>query len=254
MAYFDPQWWDALETGVAAVTRSLRTTFETDPRNAATLRRILLGDAAEPAEPTQPTDSTPAVLAVPAVVAESNHAKPAKQPARKGVEPAVDLPLVESVLKFGDNVPVTVRARDTGEGPLPKPVAPEPLRGPRVVAEAEPEAEERPMTLARLAADCDLKARATRWQGERSRRLDAGEDVRDADVALIDEGKASDCWLWMIGPDRWQDRGSRAFALVAGCYDALKSAAELMGLSDELNRDPEPAMALLAEAQSGVRR
>ena len=239
MAYFDSQWWDALETGVANLARAVRTTFEADPGNAALLRRLVSGDA-EPAEPAESPPESPPV--VPPVAAESNHvAKPA--------EPAA--PLVDSVLKFGDNVPVTVRARDTGE-PLPPP-PPETMRGPRVVAEAEPEPAEQPMTLARLAADCGLKARATRWQGERSRRLDAGEDIRDLDMALIDEGRATDCWLWMIGPDRWQDRGPRAFALVSGCYDALGAAAALMKLSDDLNRDPEPALALLAEAQSGVR-
>ena len=213
--------------------------------------------------------------APPAVSAESNHAaplaplaplapiEPAKKPAAKPApKPEPDAPLVERVLKFGDNVPVTVRARHSDDSSAAEPgvsgvvsgvVAAEPMRGPRVVAEAGEEPGEAAMDLSVLAEHADLKSRATRWQDERSHRLDRGEDVRDADTALIDEARQTDCWLWMILPERWHDRGPRAFKVVAGCYDALAAAAELMALSDELGREQEAALALLAEAQSGVR-
>ena len=238
MAYFDPQWWDALEKGVANLTRSVRETFEKNPENAAILRRLVQGQ--ESAKPPSPPIASPKVEAVVA----------AKQVI---VPPPPPAPLVERELRFGDNEPLRVRARDSADAPpLPMPPrTPEPIRGPRVVAYEEPE--ERAASLQSVADNCRIKARATRWQPERSQLLDRGEDVRDLDAALLAEAKQMDCWLWVVSPDKWQDRGPRAYAVVAGCYDALAAAADLMALSDEIGRDGEGCIALLAEAQSATR-
>jgi hypothetical protein len=137
--------------------------------------------------------------------------------------------------------------------PLPSPligpsvVAPAPVRYPR-------EWTAEPFDPPRIAARCRLKARAARWQTERTRRLDAGEDITEGDAEIRNTARESATFLWMINPVKWRDRPTPASVeVVAGCYEALADAVEVMGLADQVGREQQPAMKLLAEAQSSVR-
>lgn len=167
----------------------------------------------------------------------------------------------------GNAAPAAPRP-DDGASAQPQPLRPPPrmllkpaaapLIGPRVVAPPPPPSYPPEWTLgpfdpAGVSERCRLKARAARWQTERSERLDNGEDVAEGDAEIQRAAREGGVFLWMISPQRWRERTPRNVEVVAGCYDALAEAAELMGAADRLQREQEAAMKLLGEAQSSVR-
>ncbi len=109
---------------------------------------------------------------------------------------------------------------------------------------------------------CRMKAEGARWAAMRQRRLFTGVDfkteIEPRDRELIDKAKdLPDCFLWMnhsSGPNPedlslWDD--------IAGCFDAVASAAALIREAmEEIDQSPdafEQAMDLAAEAQSALR-
>lgn len=162
-----------------------------------------------------------------------------------------------------DATPVAPPAPEPIDRPSPPPPRilttplPSPLIGPRIVVPAAPDYPARwtgaSFEAPRIAERCRLKARATRWQNERSARLDAGDDVTDGDAQIRNLARNEKVFLWMISPTMWRERTPDSVEIVAGCYDALADAVELMALADQLEREQEPALKLLAEAQSSVR-
>jgi hypothetical protein len=105
----------------------------------------------------------------------------------------------------------------------------------------------------RVAPRCRMKAQAARWQSERERLLSEGEHVADQDQALVGRAREAGILLWMVSPMRWAERSEPAFAAVAGCYDALADAAELVAAAEASGQAQEEAILLLAEAQSAVK-
>jgi hypothetical protein len=245
----DHEWWQALRRTVGRVLDLLESSARFDAELRADLSR-LFGDSQAPAsrqagpqsatELPNPATIPPAgdATAAPANVMEETSASGSATPAQPG-----DVTRAET-------------------SPVNTPFVPRPstLTGPRLV---EPPAAPAfaypqrwtlgPFDPARVAMSCRLKAEACRWQSRRREMLDAGEDVSGGDHELVARARAADVWLWMVSPNKWRERTDAAFATVAGCYDALADAAELMGLADRLQQQQEISIRLLAEAQSSVR-
>jgi hypothetical protein len=112
-----------------------------------------------------------------------------------------------------------------------------------------------------VEARCRLKAEGLRWAATRRRRIDEGADFRveiaPSDREIFDRARALDCYLWMNTPDFVLPREPSLLGDVAGCFDAVAEAVALVRgmLPDlEVNREfYEPALDLLAEAQSALR-
>jgi hypothetical protein len=222
------EWWKALRRTINGVLDSLETAAQKDPRFVDDLMRVFgraTSTSGAPASSGQNAESVQAInISAPAVPISPVIAPPPPPPPRP-----------------------------------PQFVTPEPfhLIGPRVIEPAPvvdpPKWTQRPFEPAEIATRCRFKAEATRWQSERSRRLDSGEDVSEGDRELVARARASNTYLWMVSPNKWRERSEDSFRVVAGCYDALADAVEVMGLADRLGREQEAAMKLLAEAQSSVR-
>ena len=151
------------------------------------------------------------------------------------------------------------------EPPAPRvveqPLAPAPpaIRGPTVVRETEGDVEPRPERRPAEAFDadlvakrCRLKARAARWQHERE-GLDRETMIR-RDAEIIAEARAiPDGYLWMCRADLCRTRTADAMETLAGAFEALAEAADLVGrfeYADDADKPGEEAAQLLAEAQS----
>jgi hypothetical protein len=111
-----------------------------------------------------------------------------------------------------------------------------------------------------IAARCRLKAEACRLAGERRRRRAAGAewwDVTDAIGRLIVKAKSlPNCYLWPIDPHGPELPPDGPLADLAGCYEALAHAVEVLAhcaQDRELAGWVEPAARLTAEAQSALR-
>ena len=131
-----------------------------------------------------------------------------------------------------------------------------------VVVEPAPHAE-----VAAVAADLELiaqrsriKAEACRWSVERRRRIEAGDDFRefaDGYRELITQAKSlPNCYLWMIDPRGPSLPTDDMMQTLAGCYDTLAQAAELVGWLREVPEAEQSlteSFYLLAEAQSALR-
>ena len=142
-----------------------------------------------------------------------------------------------------------------------QPLAPAPptVRGPTVVRDAEGDGEPRPERRPAEAFDaelvakrCRLKARAARWQHERE-SLDREATLR-RDAEIIAEARAiPDGYLWMCRADLCRTRSAEAMGTLAGAFEAVAEAAELVGRFDYAEGaalPDEAAAQLLAEAQS----
>jgi hypothetical protein len=215
----DAAWWTSLRRVMNRVIDGLESAASTDAQLRADLAR-LLGRADAAAPPGIPSPDAPPA---------TPQASPTPPPLPRTEPPTPRQPFVpaRAVLLGPREVAVPAAAQFNRE-PLPFD----------------------PPTIARR---CRFKAEATRWQSERSRRLDTGEDVSEGDRELVSRARSSNTYLWMVSPNKWRERSEDAFAVVAGCYEALADAVELMELADRLGREQEAAMKLLAEAQSSVR-
>src|SRR5688572_25609934 len=240
-------WWDALRR---VTTRALDL-FERAVRDDADFRRELgrlLAHrfASADAPKTEAAAAEPDLGGAAPDVADGSAAAP-----REAGAGAVSSP----------SPPMTSKEAATGAATPSRPAAPKPatpaLLAPRLVAPAAPlypaEWTRQPFEPAAVAAACRIKAEACRWQSERARRLDLGEDVSEGDREIVARARAMGAWLWMVSPNKWRERSEDAFAVVAGCYDALADAAELMALADQTGMQKEVSLRLLAEAQSSLR-
>jgi hypothetical protein len=118
-----------------------------------------------------------------------------------------------------------------------------------------------PISLALIEQRCLLKADSCRLFIER--RAARGDPERERGLVgrmneMIDRAKAApNCFLWVFWRERTQpDDG--ALRTIAGCYEALGRAAELMRTFDEQGEAVSPehaqrAFELLAEADSAMR-
>lgn len=113
-----------------------------------------------------------------------------------------------------------------------------------------------------VAARCRLKAEAARWAAtRRGRSFDAANGRGESDPGypdLIDRArKLPDCFLWMCHADGPYPSNPTLYQDVAACFEAAAEAAILVEsiLEDYENQQGEfePALDLLAEAQSGLR-
>ena len=239
-----------------------RTNFWECLRRAATLAIDHLERAAETDEafaealsalwPTvqAPPSSVPDSPASPA--GENEQANEQANDQRDTPDPQVERR--KQTLKLGDvsaEVPAVV---EPGWTPSPMP-APLPVdsqqHDPESYASAHGMGEG--FDFSRVAARCRLKAEATRWQVERARRLEEGQDVWDDDDRLRARANEAGCSLWMLSPTQWVNRTDQSVETIAGCYATLAEASELMALADAEGRDAEMALRLLAEAQSALR-
>ena len=102
---------------------------------------------------------------------------------------------------------------------------------------------------------CELKARAVRWQLERDHV--PADERRRRDAAVIEEGRAlPNAFLWMCQPGLLDRLPADEVEQLAGCFDALAAAAELVGPFDPADDADWPDVAdvrRLAEAQSMLR-
>ncbi len=167
---------------------------------------------------------------------------------------AAAAPVREMPLTLGDST-VTVAARAV-EGP---PAAP-PSYAPAVVAFPKP-----PPFDPRVATRrCRLKADACRWAIERRRALSDGvenDEISRRDQELFDRAEPlQPCYLWMMHTRAFTLPVDGAMEDIAGSFDALAAAIELLLLIEAGEDASEPptdayvdALGLLAEAQSAVR-
>lgn len=113
------------------------------------------------------------------------------------------------------------------------------------------------------AERCRIKAEAARWCAERRRLITRNADFQ-VDVAPRDRDifarakRLDDCFLWMCNPQTAPSpKDIREFETLAGCYDAVADAIELICAieqsSDRQSAEFERALDLLAEAQSALR-
>lgn len=221
----------------AAAVRVLREAYETDDAFRATVREFL-----KHTEPRRPADSQGQAAA-----------EAPRQPAavRGPSQAKLDLPLNvggASVRVTATGSPDELRQAETPPAP---PEAPPPIPT-RFVGDAS-----RPATTFEadlIAQRCRLKARAARWQYERDTL--PREDLVAGDEAIIREAKSlPECFTWMCNPNLCRTRTREAMDLVAGAYEAVADAAELVGSvdlesPDETDFPDRPAVELLAEAQS----
>jgi len=178
-----------------------------------------------------------------------------------------------------DGADVEVSAQETPIAPpsTPAELSPRILEGleeavasmgggtPAQVAEATPvraAAGPEDADLANIEARCRMKAEGARWAATRQQQLAGGVDfeteIQPLDREIIAKAKRlPDCFLWMnhsSGPSP-PDLGS--LEDLAGSFDTLAEALALVRLLKEETKGEapefEPALTLLAEAQSAVR-
>ena len=113
-----------------------------------------------------------------------------------------------------------------------------------------------------LEARCRLKAEGIRWAATRQRLQDDGADfqfeIAPRDREILDRARGlDDCYLWMNTPNFVVPRDSTPLEDAAGWFEAVADGLALIRemLPDaEANRAHlEPALDLLAEAQSALR-
>jgi hypothetical protein len=107
-----------------------------------------------------------------------------------------------------------------------------------------------------------LKAKAARWAATRRRLIAEGASFATAidpfDRDLISDAKAlPECFLWMCHPSGPSPADARLYEPVAACFVAV---ADLLAIMRQIREEPdllqsqfEPALNLLAEAQSALR-
>lgn len=143
---------------------------------------------------------------------------------------------------------------------LGKPIPPPP--GPRMEPAPAPTREfTTDAALPVIEAHCRLKAEGIRWAATRRRRLDEGAEFRveiaPRDREILDRGRDLGCFLWMNVPDFIVPEEPAALEDASGCFEAVADAVALVRemLPDmDANRAYfEPALDLLAEAQSALR-
>ena len=187
---------------------------------------------------------------------------PSETPAHEEEVPTEELPL-----RLGDaEVFVSARVHDRDAARRARELADAPPeQEPIFEAEEAPAPRPRP-DLSLVARRCRLKADACRWVIRR-RRLVAEEadfqtEIRPTDHTFRQRCEPlSDCVLWMLSPYRALPDDD-TLETVAQCYEALADAAELArSVRDALDHTPddshddlEDSYALLAEAQSMLRR
>ncbi len=187
-----------------------------------------------------------------------------REPDRPPVEP----PPAESPPPADETVAVTLATPEPGPvaSPLPeltlgrsRPAEPRP----EISAVATPPGRPTPSVaeLPAIEARCRLKAEGARWAATRRRRIDEEARHRDEiaprDRDLLDRAREIECFLWMNTPDFIVPRPSARLEEVAGCFEAMADAVALVrGMLPEVEANREffePALNLLAEAQSALR-
>jgi hypothetical protein len=113
-----------------------------------------------------------------------------------------------------------------------------------------------------IESRCRLKAKAARWAATRRRLIAEGAAFATAidpfDRDLISDAKAlPECFLWMCHPSGPSPADARLYDPVAACFVAV---ADLLAIMRQIREEPdllqsqfEPALNLLAEAQSALR-
>ncbi len=112
-----------------------------------------------------------------------------------------------------------------------------------------------------VEARCRLKAEGIRWAVSRRRWIDEGSDfafeVAPRDRDILDRARSAGCFLWMNSPEFPVPDDPSPLEDAAGCFEAVADAVALVrGLLPNVERDRrffEPALDLLAEAQSALR-
>lgn len=115
--------------------------------------------------------------------------------------------------------------------------------------------------LAGIEVRCRLKAEGLRWAATRERHIKEGADfsfeIAPRDREILDRARDADCFLWMNTPDFSVPREPAALEDVASCFDAVADAVSLIrGMLPDVETNRrffEPALDLLAEAQSALR-
>ncbi|WP_165249898.1 hypothetical protein [Paludisphaera soli] len=115
--------------------------------------------------------------------------------------------------------------------------------------------------LAGIEARCRLKAEGLRWAAMRRRRIEEGADftfeIAPRDREILDRARGIDCFLWMNTPDFSVPRIPTLHEDAAGCFDAVADGVSLVrGMLPDVEANRrffEPALDLLAEAQSALR-
>ena len=135
----------------------------------------------------------------------------------------------------------------------------------RPAAPTPPPPEDRGPTPAELRSTVErlrLKARGCRWTQERHHLLRSVPpliaEVRQGDQDIIEAArKLPDCYLWMNRPETPALPHPLTWGDVAGCFQNTAAALELMIELDQPAQGEaegfEPALRLLAEAQSALR-
>ena len=181
-------------------------------------------------------------LAAPAAVEASPVAEPEHCPAAEGIRPAAEPP--DPV----DDRPPLIELT-LGRTPPPEPALPA-RKPPGSVAG-------RGDDLGDVEARCRLKAEGMRWAAERLELRDRGVDIGPRDREVLDRGKALGHCLWMNMPEFAVPARGGLGEEAAGSFEALADAVALArriaGEGRAGREHVEPALHLLAEAQSALR-
>jgi len=115
--------------------------------------------------------------------------------------------------------------------------------------------------LPQIEQRCRIKAEGARWAAKRRRLLKEGAnfetEIEPSDQELIGRAKGlPDCFLWMCHRDGPSPENLELFEDLAGCFDAMAIAINLLQVLLNNPEDAEvfeQALDLAAEAQSAVR-
>ena len=138
---------------------------------------------------------------------------------------------------------------------------PSPEKSPTVPAVPAAKAATTDADLPDVEARCRLKAEAARWAAERRRLKDRGADHRreiaPRDEEIHDRARGLGCYVWMSTPEFLIPKELGRLGDVAAGFDAVAGAVALVrrALPDAgaAREFWEPALLLLAEAQSALR-
>lgn len=243
---------DELIRAISALAHRLVTLAERDGDIRVELRALAEAVLTATERPAHEAPSESVCL----IVHEAASVVPAPEPIppSEGIEtPGPAVPETISVDPIRTSLPlpelILGRSRPPVAGSSPEPT---PLTSRAATTDAE-----QPV----IEARCRLKAEGVRWAATRRRRMHEGAEFRveiaPRDREILDRAKNLECFLWMCTPDFSVPKEPTSLEVVAGCFEAVADALGLVRgmLPDvEANREFfEPALDLLAEAQSALR-
>ena len=214
------------------------------------LRSDLRALAGHVLESTENVGAAPSVAPVPAaLVAPDAAAGPTGPPETAAGSTVLELETAPAGSPFGEELPELTLGKQRFE---------ETITIPAVIRWTTPSDGDFPI----MEARCRLKAEGCRWAASRRRLVAEGApwatEIEPCDRDIIDRAKAlPDCFLWMCNRNVPQPSDSSLYEIAAAGFDnladALSAVKQVLDEPGLHEAEFEPALDLLAEAQSAIR-